>query len=139
MAQTIYETNFQKLMELCPDLTHLRSGSYRYSNAPGFMKLNLDVLDRKGNILIVALSHYYKHPSGDMIPDPDMEIRLDLKMGTAEALTYRDSFLDQAVYPKPGSYYPKLKKSLNEFLKQWLSNCRMQGHSLTGKREEVTQ
>jgi len=28
----------------------------------------------------------------------------------------------QEVYPKPGKYYPKLKKELNAFLNDWLKN-----------------
>jgi len=139
MKRTVYESNFKKLMELCPELSTLRPGSYRFSESPGFMNLNLDVLDRRGNILTVALSHYYKHDSGDLIPDPDMEIRIDLKMGTVEALTFQDCRLYQMVYPEPGKYNPRLKKNLNDFLSQWLRNCRMQGHSLVLKKEEVNQ
>lgn len=32
----------------------------------------MDVLERKTLKLVIALSHYHKHSSGDMIPDPDM-------------------------------------------------------------------
>ena len=42
------------------------------SQVSGFMDLNLDRLSRDGSVTVIALSHYYKHPSGDMIPDPDM-------------------------------------------------------------------
>ena len=139
MALTIYETNFQKLLELCPELPHLNGGSYRFSESSGFMKLNLDVLERAGNVLRVALSHYYKHESGDMIADPDMELRIDLKTETVEALTYQDIFRYQVVSPEPGKFYPKLRRELNHFLSLWLNNCINQGHSLSRSRQEVAQ
>ena len=37
-----------------------------------------------------ALSHYYKHPSGDLIPAPSMTLQVLKDAQTAEALTYQD-------------------------------------------------
>ena len=62
------------------------------------MDFNLDILQRKGDVLRIAISHYYKHPSGDMIADPDMEVRVNRKTETAEALTYQDTYGYQEVY-----------------------------------------
>ncbi len=56
------------------------------------MDLNLDLLEQTSDNTIIALSHYYKHPSGDMIADPDMTIRVNLPDKTAEALTYQDIY-----------------------------------------------
>lgn len=53
------------------------------------MDLNLDVLFRQGNIVRIALSHYYKL-NGDMIADPDMEIIINAEPMTANAMTYQD-------------------------------------------------
>ncbi len=124
----LYETNYKKLLKLIPDLETIRFGATRKLKAEGFMDLNIDVLERSGNHLTLALSHYYKHPSGDMIPDPDMEVRIDLEKQTAEALSYQDGYGYQMVYPEPDKVNVRTKKELNQFLKLWLSNLISQGH-----------
>ena len=94
------------------------------------MDFNLDILRRKGDVLRIAISHYYKHPSGDMIPDPDMEILVNRKTETAEALTYQDIYRYQEVYAEDGSCNQSLQHSLNEFLLMWLNNLYEQGHKI---------
>jgi uncharacterized protein YqiB (DUF1249 family) len=95
------------------------------------MDLNLDRLRTESGAMVIALSHYYKHPSGDMIPDPDMEIRVTTSEKMAEALTYQDAYRYQFVYAGDGRLTSvKLKQDLNDFLDQWLSNCLAQGHRL---------
>ena len=96
------------------------------------MDLHLDVLRRSDEELIIALAHNYRHPSGDTIPDPDMEIRIYLipDWKKAEAMTYQDTHGYHAVYPEPGKVNVALKPMLNRFLKQWLHNLKNQGHSL---------
>jgi len=43
------------------------------------LDLNLDILQRQPDRILIALSHYWKHGSGDMIADPDMEIAVHPK------------------------------------------------------------
>jgi len=126
-----YDRLYAQLTELIPDLTELKPGDYRKSTAPGFMDLGLDVLTRSKEKMRIALAHNYEQ-HGDLIPDPDMEIRIYLIDGwnKAEALTYQDARRYDAVYPEPGKVYPRLKKSLNNFLAKWLTNLKNQGHSL---------
>jgi uncharacterized protein YqiB (DUF1249 family) len=119
--KNIYERIWDKLEKILGDLTSLPE--YRKFKAEGFMDLGFDNLG--GNR--IALSHYYEDPSGDMIPDPDMEILLHPDTKMAEALTYKDSFLYREVYPREGCVNPKAKKDLNDFLDQWLSNILQQG------------
>lgn len=76
----------------------------------------------------IALSHYYRHPSGDMIADPDMEIAVYQDM--IEALTYQDTYGYRRVYPEKGKVDLRAKKELNSFLGQWLSNLINQGHKI---------
>ena len=100
------------------------------------MDLGFDHLYRQDDAVIIALSHYYRHPSGDLIPDPDMEIRAYPEQRRAEALTYQDAYVYQCVYETQGDktyVRPQLKKQLNTFLNQWLKNCIDQGHRLTTK------
>jgi hypothetical protein len=50
----------------------------------------VDIPHKDENRIMLALSHYYKHPSGDLIPDPDMTLQVLRGAQTAEALTYQD-------------------------------------------------
>jgi uncharacterized protein YqiB (DUF1249 family) len=83
----------------------------------------------------IALAHYWRHPSGDMIADPDMEIAVFFDHRLAEALTYQDTLLYEVAYPEDGEP-PDLHVHgrLNEFLEQWLDNLAPQGHVLGNGR-----
>ena len=123
----IYEEIYKMLEELIEGFQFMPD--YLKLKAPGFMDLNVDKL----GVGVIALSQYYKDPSGHMIPDPDMEIKLDHQNKTAEALTYQDSFTFRVAYPEPGKINLKAKKELNEFLLQWLKNLKEQGHRVVKK------
>ncbi len=123
----IYENNYKKLLHLIPDLG-TASFADRKLKADGFMDLNIDMLYKKGDRTVIALSHYFKFPSGDMIADPDMEIAVYPERKMVEALSYQDAFGYRRVYPEPGMVDPRAKKELNSFLGQWLSNLKSQGH-----------
>lgn len=140
-----YSSNYKKLMQIIPDLIkHIDEGKQSGKSAKdpkgGLMDLNFDYLgkDKKGNYLI-ALSHYFKQ-NGDMVPDPDMQIRILPEMGMIEAMTFQDQFGYKEVYPNKGDgkvyVYPKLKKDLNQFLSQWLTNIIRQGHKIDLTQEE---
>lgn len=117
-----------------PDLLTIEE--HGKSTVPNFMDLHLDVLHKRSNRIVIALSHYYKHPSGDMIPDPDMELAVYPMLQIAEALSYQDSFCYRTIYSDDkGTEDIKAKKELNAFLDQWLSNLIKQGHCI--KADEV--
>jgi uncharacterized protein YqiB (DUF1249 family) len=90
---------------------------YMKFQAPGLMDLNVDNLLNN----TIALAHNGIQ-NGDVMADPDMEVRIYPEQKMAEALTFQNSYLGiyQEVYPEAGKYYPKLKKELNEFLSDWL-------------------
>jgi uncharacterized protein YqiB (DUF1249 family) len=119
---------YNRLIRVIPNLYSIKESGK--SESSGFMDFNLDILQRKGDVLRIAISHYYKHPSGDMIPDPDMEVMVNRKTGTAEALTYQDTYGYQEVYAEDGSCNQLLQNSLNEFLLMWLNNLYEQGHKI---------
>ena len=119
--------NYRKLSVLLPSLPAIPE--HAKSMAPGYMDLHLDRLEKSGCLYTIALSHYYKHPSGDMIPDPDMTMRVDTAAQTVEALTYQDIYRYDEVYPD-GEVNQTMRRSLNNFLAQWLQNCIDQGHRL---------
>lgn len=134
-----YSSIYNKLMKIIPNLlTHIQEGKYHGKSVKdpkgGLMDFNYDYVgkDKDGNP-IVALSHYYEQ-NGDLVPDPDMQIRILPELEAAEAMTFQDYRKYQEVYPDKGDgkkyVYPKLKKDLNQFLNQWLSNVIQQGHKI---------
>lgn len=130
----IYARIYRKLQKVVPDLLTIEE--HGKSTVPNFMDLNLDVLHKRSNRIVIALSHYYKHPCGDMIPDPDMELAVYPMLEIAEALSYQDSFCYRTIYSDDkGAEDIKAKKELNAFLDQWLSNLIEQGHCI--KADEV--
>lgn len=129
----IYARIFQKLLKVVPELMTIEESGK--SIVPNFMDLNLDVLHKRSNRILIALSHYYKQ-NGDMIPDPDMELAVYPTLEIAEALSYQDSFCYRTIYSDDkGTEDIKVKKELNAFLDQWLSNLIEQGHRI--KADEV--
>lgn len=127
--RNIYTRIFQKLQKIIPALSDIEERGK--SVMPNFMALNLDVIRKRSSRIIIALSHYYKHSSGDLIPDPDMEIAVYPAQELAEALTYQDCDCYRRVYGEDGATEDiKAKKELNAFLDQWLTNLIDQGHHI---------
>lgn len=117
---------YNKLNQLIHDIKN--TPDYIKSVSDVFMDLNLDVLVRGDDVLRIALSHYYKHDSGDMIPDPDMEIEINLLDCSARALTFQNAFRFDSV--EQGDEVERLQESLNQFLLFWLKKLVLQGHQL---------
>ena len=130
----IYETIYRKLDRLGA-IAALEAGQdYAKSQLGGaFMDLNMDVLERRADHIVIALSHYFEQ-NGDLCADPDMEIRIYPARGMAEALTFQQAIppIYREVYPAPGKVAPTLQRELNGFLNTWLRNCLAQGHRFTG-------
>lgn len=130
IGMDIYQTNFEKLEKLLPNLRNLPDAMKL--KAPGHMDLNVDVLERKKLKLIIAMSHYQKHISGDLVPDPDMTMAVYFANKTVEALTYQDCFGYRQVYNNEmTAFSPLAKKDLNNFLGLWLNNLLEQKHQST--------
>lgn len=122
---TSQATNYQTLIRIFPDLSTMQPGAARKLESGGYMPLNLDVLERDRATMLIALSHYWKHDSGDMMADPDMQILLDLDMGKASAQTFQqDGF--PPVWCDVGEDMRHARK-LDGFLAVWLNNLWSQG------------
>ena len=125
----IHTRIYHKLLDVIPDLMSIEEAGK--SVVDGLMDLNFDVLHRGPDRIIIALSHYYRHPSGDMIADPDMVIRVSPSDEKAEALAYQDIWGYRKVYVDDGiTVDMKAKRELNWFLNQWLTNLIQQGHCI---------
>lgn len=98
----------------------------------GFMDLNLDKLYEDDKTCTIAMAHNYIQ-NGDVMADPDMEIRITPSMKMAEALSFRQDGsipINQWVYEEIDGktmVYPRIKKELNTFLSGWLLNLKKQG------------
>lgn len=128
-----YQMIYERLTKLYKDLEKLEPGDYVKFKSEGYMDLSLDVLSKDSKQMEIALAHNYV-VNGDLVPDPDMTIRIYFDLKSAEALTYQDTIGFQQVYPTPKTFYPKLKTSLNKFLNQWLINIHRQGFKVAEER-----
>jgi len=126
IAVDIYHQIYTHLLIVIPDLKSKPTSGK--SIVQGFMDLSYDYLTEDNHNHRIALSHFYKQ-NGDLVPDPDMEIRVNFESETAEALTYQDTYRYDEVYDGENVDI-KLKESLNEFLLQWLKNLIEQGHKI---------
>ena len=126
----LHQRIYKKLETVIPSLQSI--DEHGKSVVPGYMDLNLDVLRRGPTKTVIALSHYYRHPSGDMIADPDMELAVYPDRAMTEALSYQDCYRYQRVYSEGGRLVDiQAKRELNKFLSHWLTNLRIQGHRIT--------
>ena len=130
---TIHHRIYNNLNRLIPGLEeHLEQGTESgKSVSKPFMDLHYNYLRKDERGHVISLTHYFES-NGDLVPDPDMEIRIDIQQKTSEALTFQNQFVFDEVYERgyPNHYSPKLKRDLNEFLLQWTRNARHQGHSI---------
>lgn len=126
---------YHRLLDVVPDLMTLEVGNYGRSEVPGYMNLNLDVLGHDQKRMVIALSHLYRHPSGDMIPDPDMQITVFLSNEYAEAQTYQDIFGFRATETNAGQVDQRVQREINSFLLTWLGNLISQGHCVKLREE----
>ena len=98
----------------------------------GFMDLNLDRLYDDSGDFTIAMAHNYIQ-NGDVMADPDMEIKIISSMKMAEALSFRQDGgipINQSVYTEINGQKMvslRLKKELNTFLSGWLLNLKKQG------------
>ena len=126
MVKTIFERIYDELDSLVGTLLAFLHGDVDHLKieCPGFMDLHIDRLTGER----IALAHNFLQ-NGDVMADPDMEILVNEKTRTAEALTFQQSTLGiyVTVYPEPGRVDIRAKKELNEFLLHWLSNLKKQG------------
>jgi uncharacterized protein YqiB (DUF1249 family) len=130
MRRNVFEMIYARLQEIgILDEDGEMKAEYMKFKSPGLMDLNVDRLTGD----TIALAHNGKQ-NGDVMADPDVEVRINRPGKMAEALTFKNDYLGifQEVYPEPGKYYPKLKKELNDFLNDWLKNMiEVQEYQLT--------
>jgi len=130
----IYETIYKRLTALGiidADGKPTFTEALKIKNEP-YMDLNLDMLYEEDGNYTIAMAHNYIQ-NGDVMADPDMEIKIIPGMKMAEALTFRQDGglpINQQVYHMIDGKMmvsPRLKKDLNSFLGMWTLNLKKQG------------
>lgn len=130
----VYETIFKRLVKIgiIDSEGRPQFGEALKLKSDGFMDLNLDLLFEEDGKYTIAMAHNYIQ-NGDVMADPDMEIRIIPSMKMAEALSFRQDGgipINQHVYEEVDGktmVYPRIKKELNTFLSGWLLNIKNQG------------
>ena len=134
MKNIIYETMYNKLVKLgiINEDGSLKFDEYLKLKSGSFMDLNIDHLGHKDdeNSIVISLAHNFIQ-NGDVMADPDMEIKIIPSMKMVEALTFQQDSTGtyQQVYLEDGRFYPAVKKDSNDFLNSWLKNLIEQGFS----------
>ena len=121
-------TNYKRLL---PFIVRLGDDGHRRFESDGYMPLVLEKLYIDGGATVYSLTHYGEQ-NGDMMADPDMELKVDFDAGTVEPLTYQNDYMGvfQQVYiNRDGQrlYNPRLRTDLDDFLWRWLRNIEAQG------------
>jgi len=130
----VYETIFKRLVAIgiIDSEGKPQFNEYLKLKSGGFMDLSLDMLYQEDGKYIIAMAHNHVQ-NGDVMADPDMEIRIIPDMKMAEALSFRQDGgipINQQVYTEIDGktmVYPRIKKELNTFLSGWLLNIKKQG------------
>lgn len=124
-AKRIYE----KLMRISPRLADINSDAK--SEVDGYMALRCEILETGRDFRRIALGHYWTHPHGRLIPDPDMELAVFLDWELAEAMTFQDAFTYTDAYPVMGEPPDfTIHGDINSVLETWLETLAQQGHLL---------
>ena len=126
MQKLVYEKIYDKLEKL--GILELKE--HKKLHSEGFMDLSIDILHEDEEVKVIAMAHNYIQ-NGDVMADPDMEIKIHKRIKMAEALTFQqDPLLFQRVYHEvDGKTFvnKKVKTQLNTFLNSWLNNIKQQG------------
>ena len=134
-AESLYQRNYRELYRLIPNLDQIESSAILSSY--GCQDLHLEILNRTQQETRFSLSHTVLEGS-DIVPDPDMEIRIDSVNKTIEAMTFQDRDTYDEVYDEDGNIYNDgLKAELNKYLQRWLTNLLEQGHKIQDTQTEM--
>ena len=111
--RTVYEMNYERLEK------------------GAMMPLCFELINKNENIVYFSLC-FYGEQNGDLMRDPDLVVRVNHSLQFAEVTTYRNDYMGayQEVYPEPGKYIPRFKKSLNSYLTTFLKDLHREGYKI---------
>ncbi|UJG41300.1 MAG: DUF1249 domain-containing protein [Candidatus Heimdallarchaeum aukensis] len=115
--ETIFHKNYDLLMKLIPNVEEIEEKLILYSG--NLMELHISILSRDESEMILSMGHYFLQ-NDDLVPDPEVVIRIDSLKKIAEVLSYKDQYLFSVVYPSKSMVDTESRDSLNSFLNLWL-------------------
>lgn len=136
MTEDVFRECYGKLEALFAGHGGLRN--FLANQEPGYLRLKsegyMDLsVDRLGPDRI-AMAHNFIQ-NGDLMADPDMEVKVDVAARTAFGMAYQLDGLGvyQAAEDRPGHVNAELRRELTSFLQKWLKNMEEQGFYKIGR------
>ena len=129
---TLYESNYIRLRALAPVLVELSKRASRFiSHAPGEVPLHVSLCDRSRYTTTLHMTYFFEQ-EGELVPDPDLSVRIYHDARMAEALacgTHLRHPLLASFETRCGSELER-RWSRNMMLNKWLEYCADRGHLL---------
>jgi uncharacterized protein len=126
---TIYESNFIKLNRLLPNVTLV---SYPcVSTADDDCDLYLELVRREPYTTTLKLTYWFEEANGDLVPDPDLTVRIYHDASLAEAVgghnPHRHHLLQEIARAHSAAELDRRWRS-NIMLNKWLDYLLDMGH-----------
>jgi len=118
----IYEENFVRLMRLIPALRDVHGDTTVLLD--GSDQLQLSILEQNRYTTLLTLEYCFSSDN-QMLPNPEMKIRVYHDARLAEVIRYQQHSNIKASYPYPNlkMYQPLEKRQINLFFRDWLIHC----------------
>jgi uncharacterized protein YqiB (DUF1249 family) len=112
-----------QLIEAC-----IKNNNYIKILNGSLMPLVVERIREEEDYDVFVLAHYGEL-NGDLMSDPDMEVKWHKKLNMVEALSFTNHYVGvyHEVYPEPDKVNLRYKAELNDFLRTWLINLKQQG------------
>ena len=120
--EQICESNYQKLLQLIPDLLNLKETAIGLAHHT--TTLHITVIESTPYTMTVELSHCFKKNLDEFL-EPAVKIRIYLDAQLAEVLSDHARASVAQVFKNPGlsKEIMNYKWRLNYFLQKWLDHC----------------
>jgi hypothetical protein len=126
-TMNVNHQNYESL-KMLSILSNLKSHAYlRMQSAAGLMDLSIDLLDGKGTDYTFSMAHNAIQ-NGDIMADPDMEIRVNEEMEEAYALTFQNDYMGIFTRCEDDN---DLARDLDRFLYEWLNQIKSSNYSFS--------
>ncbi len=119
LPHQIYDDNYKLLLKLYPFITRIDNDDRILLTSDNHMPFSISLINRSDYILQIAIAHYKKQ-NDDLVPDPEITLKLNTKYNFVEVLSYQDEFGIIHVYNDKGEIDLKERDELNKFLRNWL-------------------
>jgi len=135
------ERIYNRLLKIFPYLEGMDVGGHRKVENEPYMPLAMDVLADTEYGRVISIAHNYIQ-NGDLMADPDMQLLINFKKQTAQAMTFQNDGMgvyQECLFFDDGKLMVRMNllKSLNRFLDTWTKNLVAQGFVKAAQKQEV--